>query len=498
MSLTIEQLIDLGRSSPGPWIVEPTVPGVGGVDPLGLRQINFDLMDRVFPGLNNVARHIRPFTIVAWAWRRTRNLAVERDLALPLSTHEDFVARIEVAFVWSLILSENAGTARDIDLPGKQRVSDYMAGRHELTFGDDEWRSFVKSRRNSTALTAAINYGPGLRAFKILGDDILVPGLRAPYPTYEPALNAFERKFARALMHPVFNGWDPCSITPEEARSWQQLWDITELTDEERVCFRDRLAGEIAGKRDRGFELLRESAANIDEHDEAQLRAAMCSPVLASEASIDWKRVQVRQLFRLALEALLRWMQMHLDQPISTADIATLFVRQIDADSSQTAASFVGGLIEPNAQPVSLLESLQTALTNKQGVETAISTALAYCLECADTFEDESTREERLPLRIARKDYRRLADGTALDLMGHILESWVLAQNTYWSVGRGLADARAGAKTILRLRIVQEEGGWVTTRGHGGGRPPNATPDRLRTAISLATEAALLTVKGAS
>src|SRR5256885_8153631 len=129
MALTTEQLIDLDRSSAGPWLVEPTVPSVGGVDPLGLRQINFDLMDRVFPGLNNVARHIRPFTIVAWAWRRTRDLAMERELTLPLSTHEDFVARIEVAFVWSLILSENATATRDIDLPGKQRVSDYMVGR---------------------------------------------------------------------------------------------------------------------------------------------------------------------------------------------------------------------------------------------------------------------------------------------------------------------------------------------------------------------------------
>ncbi|MGQ0558088.1 MAG: septum formation inhibitor-activating ATPase, partial [Sphingosinicella sp.] len=81
---------------------------------------------------------------------------------------------------------------------------------------------------------------------------------------------------------------------------------------------------------------------------------------------------------------------------------------------------------------------------------------------------------------------------TSLDLISHIFESWVLAQNTYWSVGRGLADARAGANPILRLRIVQEEDGWVTTRGHGGGRPPNATPDRLKTAISLASEAGLL------
>jgi hypothetical protein len=45
------------------------VPSIrlGGVDPLGLRQINFNLMDQVLPGLNNVARHIRPFMVVPWA-----------------------------------------------------------------------------------------------------------------------------------------------------------------------------------------------------------------------------------------------------------------------------------------------------------------------------------------------------------------------------------------------------------------------------------------------
>lgn len=58
-----------------PGFVAATAPKLGGVDPLGLRQINFDLMDQVLPGLNNVARHIRPFVVVTWAWRRARQLA---------------------------------------------------------------------------------------------------------------------------------------------------------------------------------------------------------------------------------------------------------------------------------------------------------------------------------------------------------------------------------------------------------------------------------------
>ncbi len=491
MALTIEELIEKERSNPGPWLVEPSPTSVGGVDPLGLRQINFDLMDRVFPGLNNVARHIRPFTLVAWAWHRTRSLAVERGADLPLSTHEDFVARIEVAFVWSLILSAD-NLLRDIDMPGKQRVAAYMHGRERLVLGDDEWQSFVKSRRNSTALTAAINYGPGLVAFKVLGRDQLNPSLRCPFPTYEPALDAFEKQLVPALSHPVFNGWEMCSITPDEALSWQPLWDLANLTAEERKAFRDRLNSEFAGKRQRGFELLCDAAGHTEGPDEIQLRKEMCSAVSASETSIDWKRVQVRQLFRLALEALLRWMQIALTNPTPSAELSRLFLTQMGADPDQPSSAWIESVCPAYGEPVDLLQELQTALSNKGDVEMSVARALAFSLLCGEAFEDQSVREERLPLRIAKNDYHKFADRTAEEFVCHILESWILAQHTYWSVGRGLADARAGAKTILRLRIVQEEGGWVTTRGHGGGNPPNPTPDRLRTAISLATEAGLL------
>ena len=491
MALTIEQLIERDRGSPGPWLVEPSPSSVGGVDPLGLRQINFDLMDRVFPGLNNVARHIRPFTLIAWAWRRTRNLAVGRSADLPLSTHEDFVARLEVAFVWSLLLSAE-DTLRDIDMPGKQRVAAYMNGRDRLVLGDDEWQSFVKSRRNSTALTAAVNYGPGLVAFKILGRDQLNPSLRCPFPTYDSALDAFEKQLEPALTHPVFNGWDMCAITPDEALSWQPLWELANLTAEEREAFGDRLNGEVAGKRQRGFELLCDAVGRTEGPNEMQLRKEMCSAVSASETSIDWKRVQVRQLFRLALEALLRWMQIALTNPTPTAELSRLFLTRMGADPDQLSSAWMESSCPIEEEPVDLLQELQTALSDKSNVEKSVARALAFSLLCGETFEDQSVREERLPLRIAKNDCRKFADRTAEEFVCHILESWVLAQHTYWSVGRGLADARAGAKTILRLRIVQEEDGWVTTRGHGGGNPPNPTPDRLRTAISLASEAGLL------
>ena len=73
--------------------------------------------------------------------------------------------------------------------------------------------------------------------------------------------------------------------------------------------------------------------------------------------------------------------------------------------------------------------------------------------------------------------------------MARLFEIWIMAQHAYWSVGRGLADARSRGKTILRLRIVMDEGGWTLTPGTTRqGNPPEPTPDRLDTAISLLVE----------
>ena len=98
----------------------------------------------------------------------------------------------------------------------------------------------------------------------------------------------------------------------------------------------------------------------------------------------------------------------------------------------------------------------------------------------------------RLPLFRARYEAAARQEGSVAEFVQHVLESWVLAQHAYWSVGRGLADARAGGKTLLRLRVVLDEEGWSLTRGADRGSAPSPTPDRLQTMISLMTECRLL------
>ncbi len=86
-------------------------------------------------------------------------------------------------------------------------------------------------------------------------------------------------------------------------------------------------------------------------------------------------------------------------------------------------------------------------------------------------------RAERLPLVRARRELAARSHTSVFEFMRHVLEAWVLAQHSYWSGGRGLADARAGGRTLLRLRIILDEGGWTLTPGAplGGAPRPRQT-----------------------
>src|ERR1019366_10114124 len=98
------------------------------------------------------------------------------------------------------------------------------------------------------------------------------------------------------------------------------------------------------------------------------------------------------------------------------------------------------------------------------------------------------------PLKRARDEAKSLESEKPVEFVKHILSSWVLGQHVYWSVGRGLADARSDGRTILRLKVVPEEGGWTLAPGAAPNfnNPPRATPDRLATLMNLMREADLL------
>nr|QQZ50557.1 hypothetical protein JKL49_03165 [Phenylobacterium glaciei] len=300
----------------------------GGVDPLGLRAINFDLMDRVFPGVNNVARHIRPFVVVTWAWRRAAQLAARSGMhQVAAEILQDFVDRIEVIFVWSQFAS-NPST----DLPGRDVLAPILAnGIYE--FGGAEWTTRRNVRELSTALSAPINYGPATRSLGWLTPDLLHSGALKLGSGVARAIDALEERLRPHLGHEAFSQLGPVIVTELDVKAWSGAWALDDLAPDEREVMADLLAGPAANAaRRNGLELLIQTCSASATLEEANVRRAMCAlpgSLPASEgvssATAAWRTLQVRQLFRLALEGLFSWCVAKLDAPMHTERLVAMF-----------------------------------------------------------------------------------------------------------------------------------------------------------------------------
>lgn len=484
--------------------VEPgfTPPGVtrfGGVDPLGLRQVNFDLMDEVFPGLNNVARHVRPFVVVTWAWRRAHQRAQLLGAAsIKLGALQDFLDRIDVIYVWSQFLRDP-----NADLPGRQVLAPLLQAT-EFKFGGPNWDKRRKVRRLSTSLSAPVNYGPGLKMLGWIRPHPNYPDVMIPTPEVGRALDAFEEQITELLDHDAFNSFGSVVVTKDEAEAWGELWAIDKLTKVEARVMRELLVGAAAPiARRRSGELMVSAASHTSSTETEDLRAAMAGPpsdfkppAQLSETSDAWRRVQVRQLFRLCLEALFYWTLDRLQGTTSSIDgLVSAFVSQLTLSTKRkTAGQWVASLPTPADGPTELIAGIKEVLRDPTAgkLEQRIAAGIAFCMTDGLAAELVPQRTDRLPLSRARLEAAARADGSIEEFIRHVLESWVLAQHAYWSVGRGLADARARGKTLLRLKIILDEGGWELTPGASKGSPPEPTRDRLETAISLASECGLL------
>ena len=78
-------------------------------------------------------------------------------------------------YVWSQLLLDPQA-----DLPGSQVLSKIVRADKPYRFGGAEWKKRCEDRRDSTALTAPINYGPGLKTLGWVevheqSSDVLIP-----------------------------------------------------------------------------------------------------------------------------------------------------------------------------------------------------------------------------------------------------------------------------------------------------------------------------------
>jgi hypothetical protein len=498
---SLAELTAAAAASDGPEFPPRSIGNFGGVDPLGLRQLNFDLMDDVLPGLNNVARHIRPFVIITWAWRRANQLARSRGLEkIPLDRLQNFVDRIEVIYLWSELLKST-----QVDLPGRQALWRVFKAKQEYKFDGAPWKKLRDERRYSTALSAPINYGPGLKMLGWVERHPKYPRLFIPTPMAGPALDAFEGRLTKHLDHPAFNEFGAVTVTAEDARSWRKGWGIETVTKIEAKTMAEMLFGSEAPRcRQLAGQMILHAVAFSRTDDDEHLRRTMAGtpsrfvpPKALEETWKDFRILQVRQLFRLSLEALFYWMLGNLhDRPKATDVIVNDFVEELPPIKQRTVGTWLKAMLPKKVGPTELMTRIEDGMNTpaSKDLVQAIAVGLAFCLEEPPPDEIRIEQHERLPLSRARNEAEVRKGNSIQEFLRHVFESWVLAQHVYWSVGRGLADARAQIRILLRLKVILDEGGWTLAPGAPRGNPPVPTADRLHTVITLAQESGLIQI----
>ena len=114
------------------------------------------------------------------------------------------------------------------------------------TFGGTEWQERNKVRKDSTALSAAANYGPALKSLKWLRPHPKNRGIFTPEPVAEAAIQALEKEMGPYLYHPVFSEFGEVSVSTSEVQKWSEAWALERPTQEEQRAMLETLCGESA------------------------------------------------------------------------------------------------------------------------------------------------------------------------------------------------------------------------------------------------------------
>jgi hypothetical protein len=137
--------------------------------------------------------------------------------------------------------------------------------------------------------------------------------------------------------------------------------------------------------------------------------------------------------------------------------------------------------LDGSVSPVSLLNEIDAA----QAATLCASGLRASLQICRAMGEDEALfggQSDRLPLNRLSE---RLRSGSTLpmqDACELVISELLIGQHVYWAVGRSGDDTQ-------RLRIVLDEGGWISLHGAGHANP---TPDRLYTLLEVAADCGLV------
>lgn len=512
-----------------PFFLPPRTGENNGVDFLGLRQTNLDMMADMIPSINNVTDYIRPFSLVCWVFWKFYDLCEAAGLEDPSREDIDrFRERIEVLFSWGASMHQDGGR-----IPGTGAVPPAPTpdGQYPLTFKD--W----KRVQSSTSLIAALWYGPASKIVTGLGFLMPLPGKTGFFrvtglgirlaEALDAHLRSNEELYSRLLATLA-----PVTASKEDAVALWQIWAPNQILEAERTTFHAALFSEeeigdrngLLGKRSTTLALaihhMRHctSPAHV-----AEIRQGMAlsigqdgKPYAIPETLIptrnSWLTLQMRQLQRLSMECLLSWCEDRIlaDRINETSAMAARFSEGWDGvengfddrttvddiivlldGQADSIEGFIAAINEERLEnPFDLIASIQEMFRTRNSsfahlAFLGILLGVAYAGAAAS--ETNSLRlggAPRLSLDSLRLRMVGLGAVSVREAFQYILEAMIISQHFSTAVNR--FDGRN-----QRLRLTIEETGLEALVG----KPwePTVTEDRLPTLLSLAAQSGIIT-----
>lgn len=510
-----------------PFFLPPRSGENSGVDFLGLRQANLDMMAEMIPSINNVTEYIRPFSLVSWVFWKFYDLCSASGLEEPSREDIDrFREKIEVLFSWGASLHETRGR-----IPGTGATPPPSTGTQlPLTFKD--WKRI----QSSTSLIAALWYGPASKVVTGLGFLMPIPGRTGFFRTTGPGIRLAEAMDARLrqdqdLYDRLLATLKPVTASEEDAIALWQLWSPEDVTEGEREAFASALYSEdevgntksLLGRRSTTLALAMNHLAHCPAAATAQdVRRGMALsisqggepydlPETLIEARNKWLTLQMRQLQRLSMECLLSWCEGRIleDRISETSEMAERFSSDWSgSDHGLEGLETLGGMIAALDQkakdiegfiesvrgghisnPFELMETIQKQF--KAGDPKFAHYAFEGLLICA-AFADCARKDvgmlrlgraPRVSLDSLRRRLVGLGEVSIREAFQFVLEAMIISQHFSTAVNRFDGQNQ-------RLRLTIEETGLEALVREPWG--PTVTQDRLPTLLSLAGQSGLV------
>lgn len=511
-----------------PFFLPPRSGENNGVDFLGLRQTNLDMMADMIPSINNVTEYIRPFSLVCWVFWKFYDLCSAAGLEDPSREDIDrFRERIEVLFSWGASMHKNGGR-----IPGTGAVPPAPTpdGQYPLTFID--WKRI----QSSTSLIAALWYGPASKVVTGLGFLMPLPGKTGFFrvtglgislaEALDVHLRSNEEVYSRLLATLA-----PVTASREDAAILWQTWAPDQIQDAERAAFRSALfSAEAIGDRN-GLLGKRSTTLALAIHHMrqctspahvAEIRQGMALsigqdgtsstiPEMLIPTRNSWLTLQMRQLQRLSMECLLSWCEDRIlaDRINETSAMAARFSQGWDGakhgfgdlttvdgmvarldDEANSIEGFIAAINEDRlANPFDLIATIQRLFRAHDPsfahyAFTGILLSVAYSGAAAS--EENSLRLGGVP-RLSLDSLRRRMVGlgavSVRDAFQYILEAMIISQHFSTAVNRFDGQNQ-------RLRLAIEETGLEALVGKSW--EPTVTEDRLPTLLSLAAQSGII------